>query len=124
LQNNDINLSILNALSALGVRVALDDFGTGYASLGYLRSFRFDTLKIDQSFVRDLSDDGDCLTIVRAITGLGRSLGLRVLAEGVETGPQLDQLRQAGCHSAQGYLFSRPRPAEEVLALLAKRSAA
>jgi diguanylate cyclase (GGDEF)-like protein len=124
LQNSTANLMILNQLNAIGVRVALDDFGTGYASLGYLRRFRFDTLKIDQSFVRDLSESVDCETIVRAITGLGRSLGMRVLAEGVETGPQLDALRQAGCHSAQGYLFSRPRPADEIAALLSKRSAA
>jgi EAL domain-containing protein (putative c-di-GMP-specific phosphodiesterase class I) len=114
----------LNRLHELGVRVALDDFGTGYASLGYLRNFLFDTLKIDQSFVRDLSENANCLTIVHAITGLGRDLGLRVLAEGVETGPQLDTLRRAGCHSAQGYLFSRPKPAGEVLAMLSQKSAA
>jgi diguanylate cyclase (GGDEF)-like protein len=124
LQNSEVNLTILRALAQLGVRVSLDDFGTGYASLGYLRNFRFDTLKIDQSFVRDMADSADCETIVRAIANLGRSLGMRVLAEGVETSPQLDTLRAIGCHSAQGYLFSRPRPAGDITALLAERSAA
>ncbi len=124
LQNNDATIAILTALKALGVRIALDDFGTGYASLGYLRHFRFDTLKIDQSFIRGLADHPDCETIVRAIAGLGQNLGMRVLAEGVETSSQLDSLRQAGCHSVQGYLFAHPRPAQDIPELLAGKFAA
>jgi len=106
--------AMLHRLRGLGVRIAMDDFGTGYASLGYLRSFPFDKIKIDQSFIRDLDSKPDSRAIVRAIVGLGRSLGMRTTAEGVETRAILDILRTEGCTEAQGYLFSRPCVAERV----------
>lgn len=108
----------LHRLRGLGVRIAMDDFGTGYSSLGYLRSFPFDKIKIDQSFIRDLDSKPDSHAIVRAIIALGRSLGMRTTAEGVETGAVLDILRMEGCTEAQGYLFSRPCAAERIPALL------
>lgn len=108
----------LHRLRGLGVRIAMDDFGTGYASLGYLRSFPFDKIKIDQSFIRDLDSKPDSRAIVRAIIGLGRSLGMRTTAEGVETGAILEILRMEGCAEAQGYLFSRPCAADRIPALL------
>ncbi len=106
--------AMLHRLRGLGVRIAMDDFGTGYSSLGYLRSFPFDKIKIDQSFIRDLDSKPDSRAIVRAIIGLGRSLGMRTTAEGVETRPVLDILRAEGCAEAQGYLFSKPCVAERV----------
>ena len=90
-----------------GPKISLDDFGTGYSSLRYLRSFPFDKVKIDASFVRDMTIDRDAASIVRAVVDLCRNLGMRVLAEGVETQAQRDALRQFGCHEGQGYLFSR-----------------
>ncbi len=111
-------LAILNELRAIGVRIAMDDFGTGYSSLGYLRSFPFDKIKIDQCFVRDIGSNEDCRAIVRAVTGLGLSLGIATTAEGVETWEQLDRVRAEGCQEVQGYFFSRPVPADEVLAVL------
>ena len=98
----------------MGVRISLDDFGTGYSSLSYLRSFPFDKIKIDRSFVQRLASRDDSMAIVRAVTGLGRSLGIVTTAEGVETAEQLDLLRQEGCTQVQGYLFSKPRPAADV----------
>jgi EAL domain-containing protein (putative c-di-GMP-specific phosphodiesterase class I) len=99
----------------------MDDFGTGYSSLGYLRKFPFDKIKIDQSFIRDLADKPDCIAIVRAVTGLGSSLGMCTTAEGVETEEQLKRLRSEGCTEVQGYLISRPRPASELGPLLQPR---
>lgn len=96
----------------------MDDFGTGYSSLSYLRSFPFDKIKIDRSFVRELASRGDAIAIVRAVTGLGRSLGVPTTAEGVETREQLALLRQEGCNEVQGYLFGPPRPAAEVEKML------
>ena len=89
----------------------MDDFGTGYSSLSYLRSFPFDKIKIDQSFVQDLSKRGDSLAIVKAVIGLGQSLGMTTTAEGVETEDQLDLVREQGCSEVQGFLFSPPLPA-------------
>jgi EAL domain-containing protein (putative c-di-GMP-specific phosphodiesterase class I) len=86
----------------------MDDFGTGYSSLSYLRSFPFDKIKIDQSFVRDVAAPGESSLIVRAIIGLSRSLGMRTTAEGVETEEQLARLRAEGCNEVQGYLFGMP----------------
>ena len=108
----------LHRLRGLGVRIAMDDFGTGYSSLGYLRSFPFDKIKIDQSFIRDLDTKADSRAIVRAITGLGRSLGMRTTAEGVETHAILDILRMEGCNEAQGYLFAQPCSAARIPVLL------
>jgi len=96
----------------------MDDFGTGYSSLSYLRSFPFDKIKIDQSFVRDLCAKPDSIAIVRAVAGLGTSLGMMTTAEGVETHAQLAQLRAECCTEVQGYLLSRPCPASEVIGLL------
>jgi EAL domain-containing protein (putative c-di-GMP-specific phosphodiesterase class I) len=95
----------------------MDDFGTGYSSLSYLRSFPFDKIKIDQSFVRDLSKRTDSQAIIRAVVAMGRSLGMTTTAEGVETADQLDRLRREGCTEAQGYLFSKPISAEAARAL-------
>ena len=111
-------LSILHQIKSLGVRVSMDDFGTGFSSLSYLHHFPFDKIKIDQSFVRNLADAGNCIAIVRAVIALGRSLGIAVIAEGVETEVQLELLRQEGCGEAQGYLFSPPKPAAAVPAIL------
>jgi diguanylate cyclase (GGDEF)-like protein/PAS domain S-box-containing protein len=114
LQNSEATLAVLHELRGFGVRISLDDFGTGYSSLSYLRSFPFDKIKIDRSFITELATREDSMAIVRAVTGLGKSLGIVTTAEGVETDAQFDLLRQEGCTQAQGYLFSRPRPAAEV----------
>jgi len=114
LTNNGETTETLHKLRALGLRIALDDFGTGYSSLSYLRSFPFDKLKIDQSFVRDLTDANGSKVIIRGIVSLGKSLGMRTTAEGVQTIAQLNQLASEGCNEAQGYLFSKPVPASEV----------
>ena len=121
IQDSDA-VGTLHRLRALGVRIVMDDFGTGCSSLSYLRSFPFDKIKIDQSFVRDLADDGEAMAIVRAITGLGSSLGIVTTAEGVETNEQLALLRQEGCTEVQGFLFSVAKPATEVDKMLARRS--
>jgi len=118
LQNNKTTLATLHDLRDLGVRIAMDDFGTGYSSLSYLRSFPFDKIKIDQSFVRDLCGKPDSIAIVRAVAGLGASLGMMTTAEGVETHAQLAQLRAECCTEVQGYLLSRPCPAGDVAGLL------
>ncbi|SHI35175.1 PAS domain S-box-containing protein/diguanylate cyclase (GGDEF) domain-containing protein [Roseomonas rosea] len=117
LGEEEANLAILRQLRDLGVRIALDDFGTGFSSLGYLLRFPFDKIKIDRSFVHGLPDREDAKAIVRAITGMGRGLGISVTAEGVETPGQLGALRKKGCSEAQGYLFSPPVPASEIPAL-------
>jgi diguanylate cyclase (GGDEF)-like protein/PAS domain S-box-containing protein len=121
LQNSAATLAVLHELRAFGVRISLDDFGTGYSSLSYLRSFPFDKIKIDRSFVTDLATREDSMAIVRAVTGLGKSLGIVTTAEGVETDAQFDLLRREGCTQAQGYLFSRPRPAADVETMLGSR---
>jgi len=114
LQESDVALATLHRLRECGVRISLDDFGTGYSSLSYLRSFPFDKIKIDQSFVRELSQRADCAAIVRAIAALGESLGMTTTAEGVETFEQLKQLREMGCRELQGYLFGLPQMASAV----------
>jgi diguanylate cyclase (GGDEF)-like protein len=107
-------LAILQNLREIGVRVALDDFGIGYSSLGYLRSFPFDRIKIDQSFIRGTSSDAVGRAIVRAVATLGQSLGMATVAEGVETEEQMARVASDGCTDVQGYLISRPMPPEQV----------
>jgi EAL domain-containing protein (putative c-di-GMP-specific phosphodiesterase class I) len=116
--NVERTLGTLHTLRGLGVRIALDDFGTGYSSLSYLRSFPFDKLKIDQSFVRDLGNDASAHAIIRAITTLAAALGIETLAEGVELEATMDALRREGCDLIQGYLISRPVPANAVAKLV------
>jgi len=118
MQDSNAALAELHRLKKLGVKIAMDDFGTGYSSLGYLRSFPFDKIKIDQSFVKDLSNSKDSLAILRAVVGLGHSLGIVTTAEGVETQSQLEILRTEGCNEAQGYFFSPPKSAVETNRLL------
>jgi EAL domain-containing protein (putative c-di-GMP-specific phosphodiesterase class I) len=110
--------SVLNRLAALGVRIAMDDFGTGYSSLSYLRSFPFDKIKIDRSFVADLGGTSDALSIVQATIQLSQKLGMEITAEGVETAEQLRILAAEGCSQVQGYHISRPVPVGEVGELL------
>ncbi len=112
-------LATLHALRALGVRISMDDFGTGYSSLSYLRSFPFDKIKIDQSFVRDLGANREAQAIIRSIVSLGKGLGVIITAEGVETEAELSCLRTEGCDEGQGFLFSRARPNVEIIGLLA-----
>jgi diguanylate cyclase (GGDEF)-like protein/PAS domain S-box-containing protein len=113
MQNMDFTLSILKALHDMGIHISLDDFGTGYSSLGYLKKFPLHTLKIDQSFVKDLTTDTHDAAIVRTILALGQGLNLSVVAEGVETREQLEYLRSLNCYEMQGYLFSKPMTATE-----------
>jgi diguanylate cyclase (GGDEF)-like protein/PAS domain S-box-containing protein len=110
LQKDAGNLAILHQLRNLGVSVVLDDFGTGYSSLSYLKTFPFDKIKIDRSFVEELASRADCAAIVGAVISLGRSLDIDTVAEGVETAEQVALLRAAGCREAQGFFFSRPVP--------------
>ena len=119
LNDNEPTLQTLFKLRALGIRISMDDFGTGYSSLSYLRSFPFDKIKIDQSFIRDIgleqgAESGGAVAIVRAVTGLSSSLGIATTAEGVENEDQLARLIAEGCTEVQGYLFSRPYPARDV----------
>ncbi len=118
LADNEPTLQTLHRLRALGVRISMDDFGTGYSSLSYLRSFPFDKIKIDRSFMRDLDRRGDSLAIIKAVIGLGQSLGMSTTAEGVETEEQLRAVRECGCNEVQGFYFSPPLPPEAVHGLL------
>jgi EAL domain-containing protein (putative c-di-GMP-specific phosphodiesterase class I) len=111
-------IGLLHELHAMGLRLAIDDFGTGYSSLSALQQFPIGTLKIDQSFVRDLSSDANDATLVRTIIDMGKSLGLEVIAEGVESSEQLEFLRRHGCYFAQGRLFADALEARQLLALL------
>ncbi len=116
LQDVDAAIRMLHKLKSMGVKLSIDDFGTGYSSLSYLKRLAVNKLKVDQSFVRDLTEDSDSAAIVRAIVQLGHTLQLTVIAEGVETEEQLAFLRKHGCDEAQGYLYSRPVPANEFVA--------
>ncbi|MBL8350231.1 MAG: EAL domain-containing protein [Burkholderiaceae bacterium] len=120
LQGSEANLAVLGQLGELGVKIAMDDFGTGYSSLSYLRSFPFHKIKIDKSFIRDLSTSQSSVAIVRAVCGLARGFGASTTAEGVETDDQLTQIQAEGCTEVQGYFFSKPLPASDVPALLAR----
>ena len=117
LDSSSNNLGILHDLRGLGVRIAMDDFGTGYSSLSYLRSFPFDKIKIDQSFVQNI-DQRDAREIVRAIASLGQTLGMATTAEGVETKEQLEKMIAYRCTEVQGFLLSAPIPAAQVAKLL------
>ena len=114
LQDKEATLATLHQLRQLGVRIAMDDFGTGYSSLTYLQCFPFDKIKIDRSFVKDITDNAGSLNIVRAVAGLATGLGMKTTAEGVETKEQLDTITSEGCTEVQGFLFSRPLPAREI----------
>jgi len=118
MENQHRTVAALEALERMGFRIAIDDFGTGYSSFGYLRRFRVDTLKVDQSFIHDVTDNPDDAAITSAIIAMAQSLKLKVIAEGVETQQQLAFLRKHDCCYVQGYLFSRPLPADELTQLL------
>jgi diguanylate cyclase (GGDEF)-like protein len=120
LSDTEETLAILNGLRALGVRLAMDDFGTGYSSLGYLQKFRFDKIKIDQSFIRRLATDPSAAAIVRAVVLMSSAMGMHTLAEGVETKAQADLLGLEGCEEVQGYLYGRPMLADAFTEVLAR----
>ena len=120
LEGSEQVLQILKNLRTLGVRIALDDFGTGYSSLSYLRSFPFDKIKIDKSFIDDVAARDESLAIIRAIVGLAEALGMSTVAEGVESEHQVARLRDAGCTHIQGYVFSPPLPANDLAAIFAR----
>jgi diguanylate cyclase (GGDEF)-like protein len=117
LLDTEATLATLNELRRIGVTIAMDDFGTGFSSLNCLKNFPFDKIKIDKSFVRDMANRDGSHAIVRAVTSLGKSLGMVTTAEGVETHEQFEYVRAEGCMEAQGFLFSHPLPAERVVAL-------
>jgi len=121
LQDKEATLSTLHQLRALGVRIAMDDFGTGYSSLTYLQSFPFDKIKIDRSFVKDITENAGSLNIVRAVAAMAIGMGMTATAEGVETTEQLDRIAAEGCTEMQGYLFSRPLPASDIERLFLPR---
>ena len=114
LQNREATLAVLHQLRALGIRIAMDDFGTGYSSLTYLQCFPFDKIKIDRSFVKDITESASSLNIVRAVAALANGMGMTATAEGVETREQLEKIASEGCTEMQGFLFSKPLPAHEI----------
>jgi diguanylate cyclase (GGDEF)-like protein len=124
LADDEDTIKTLNRLRALGVRIAMDDFGTGYSSLSYLRSFPFNKIKIDRSFIKDIGEKGECLAIVKAIATLGAALGMTITAEGVETIEQFRLVREQGCTEVQGYFFGRPCPVETLRRLFQTAMAA
>ena len=119
IERQDEAIAILKQLKDLGVQVAIDDFGTGYSSLSYLSRLPIDCLKVDRSFVHRAEENRQNAAIVEAIVSLGRALGMRVLAEGIETQAQMDFLLGLGCHEGQGYLFSPARPADALAGAIA-----
>jgi EAL domain-containing protein (putative c-di-GMP-specific phosphodiesterase class I) len=114
MQNTDAVSAKMHEVTSMGVRLAIDDFGTGYSSLSYLKRFPIHAIKIDRSFVMEINTNPDDAAIVEAIISMAHSLKLDVVAEGVETEDQLEFLREQGCEIVQGYLFSRPLPAEDI----------
>jgi EAL domain-containing protein (putative c-di-GMP-specific phosphodiesterase class I) len=121
MSNADATIEVLSKLQSMGVAISVDDFGTGFSSLSYLKRLPIDSLKVDQSFVRELATDPDDAALVMAIVNLAHALRLRVVAEGVETQEQLRFLRLLRCDEIQGYLISRPLPVEGITELLANR---
>ena len=121
MRDDTSTLATLHRLRNKGVRIALDDFGTAFASLSYLRSFPFDTIKIDRSFVRDLPQRADCAAIIEAVASLARKLDMRSVAEGIETSEQLAAVTSSGCDEVQGYLFNRPVTASEISKILTSK---
>jgi EAL domain-containing protein (putative c-di-GMP-specific phosphodiesterase class I) len=121
MEDVDRAIETMKRLRALGVRLSIDDFGTGYSSLSALKRFPVERLKIDKSFIQDLTEDEDDRAVTAAIISLGQKLNLRVIAEGVENEAQIAFLRKNHCDELQGFHFSRPAPAEEAAALLDKR---
>ncbi len=115
MQNTFLTLATLHQLQDMGVKISMDDFGTGYSSLSYLRSFPFDKIKIDRSFVEKVAEQDDCVAIVNAITNMAQRLGMVTTAEGIETEEQRKKLVELGCNEMQGYLFSRPQRVEEIV---------
>ena len=115
MEDTDVSRELLSSLEKLGVKVAIDDFGTGHSSLSYLKRFNIDTLKIDRSFVREITSGEEDNAIATAVIALGHSLNLKVVAEGVETLHQADCLRELGCDEIQGYLLSKPLPPEQLV---------
>jgi EAL domain-containing protein (putative c-di-GMP-specific phosphodiesterase class I) len=124
MENDHETIAKLTSLRELGVLVSMDDFGTGYSCLGYLQKYPINCIKIDRSFVMSMGSDRSGTPIVRAIIALAKSLNMSTIAEGVETREQLQELIALGCGEAQGFLFSRPRPAVEVLQGYKTRQAA
>ncbi len=120
MQNPERVIRILTEIKKLGVRLAIDDFGTGYSSLGQLKRFPIDTLKVDRSFIRDLSKNSEDQGITEAIIAMGKTLSLTVIAEGVETEEQEAFLRSHACDEMQGYYFSKPTPPDQFADLLRK----
>ncbi|MDQ7016528.1 MAG: EAL domain-containing protein, partial [Gammaproteobacteria bacterium] len=118
LSDSDEVIQWLTEIKALGVKLSIDDFGTGYSSLSYLKRFPLDILKVDRAFIKNLPDDSEDQTLVRAILAMAKSLGLKVVAEGVETSGQQQMLQQLQCEYVQGYLFSKPLPADQFERLL------
>jgi diguanylate cyclase (GGDEF)-like protein len=123
LENNEHTLSMLRRLRQIGVSIALDDFGTGYSALSYLRKFPLDKIKIDRSFVTDIATRSDQVAIIQAVLSIARALGMTVTAEGVETAVQKDFLKALGCDNAQGYLFGKPVPFEQIAEVIASHKA-
>ena len=111
-------LAAIDRFNDMGIDMVMDDFGTGYSSLGQLKELRLRSVKIDKSFIRDCPEDDRSTALVEAVIAMGRSLGLQVVAEGVETAEQLTMLRKSGCDALQGFLFAEPRPPEELLTVL------
>jgi EAL domain-containing protein (putative c-di-GMP-specific phosphodiesterase class I) len=121
MQGLERTVMMLTAFKKLGIALAMDDFGTGYSSLSYLKRFPLDALKVDQSFVRNITTDPGDAAITRAVVAMAHSFGMIVIAEGVETTEHLEFLAGLGCENAQGYLFSKPLPATDAGALLVQK---